>query len=743
MREAAPASRAEGGGLRAAGVSVALLLALLAALIAYYWGHKPFEPVTALLIGGALLDMATAAALLSVCAAVGRVLLGRIPGVAPAFRTRGVPARSEVLPPPEVLSPPERAAAAVLVGAAVVTAAAMLTSLAGVMVGREAWLALALAGVLARHGLAAWWADVRASCAAALPRTPAEAAAALALGVLVLSALVYALNPPTRWDALTYHLVGPARVLREGRLLAAPDNFYLGLPELIETLYRLCMSLFGRDTAPAVVHWALGVFGVAAAAGTAYRISRGGALNPRAAGWLCALLLLGAFSLWSLFRWPYVDLGVLACGALVFASAHLAFLCSAAQPHTPQARAHAVTSWFALAGAFAGIAMSIKLTGGLLALSVGAAIALMLAVRALSWGQAVRAALAAGAAFTLVYAPWALRSLLLYGNPVYPFLFGGLEWDSARAGLFAFSTRGLLADGLWWQLPILPFAATVFGVHNGNGFGFSAGPWLLTAWVFLWPAWPVLPAQARRGVMLAGALLVPLLVGWGISAAGSIVGQQTRLMMGALPLFAVCAAVAVTGVERLPRKPIAIGFIVRAVIAFTLALNLLDVTTAFVRDRAAAPLLGLMTAEGWRYEQTGAYAPAMRELAALERAGVLRTGARVRFFWEPRGYHCPETLVCAADLLFDHWSRPQIPAALIDQSAVHAQLPPDFDAVRARYADDAAWLVFDTGYEAALAESPRPRIDGAFRAFLDRYMQPVWTDGVRYTLWQWRAVPAR
>ncbi|MCS7071486.1 MAG: hypothetical protein NZM00_08280, partial [Anaerolinea sp.] len=67
-----------------------------------------------------------------------------------------------------------------------------------------------------------------------------------------------------------------------------------------------------------------------------------------------------------------------------------------------------------------------------------------------------------------------------YGNPIYPLIFHGLEWDAGRAALFTFNERSLLRSGEWWQIPILPVAATVFGRDLTDGYGFTAGMWLLT-----------------------------------------------------------------------------------------------------------------------------------------------------------------------------------------------------------------------------------------------------------------------
>ncbi|MFN8563464.1 MAG: hypothetical protein U0703_18025 [Anaerolineae bacterium] len=184
-----------------------------------------------------------------------------------------------------------------------------------------------------------------------------------------------------------------------------------------------------------------------------------------------------------------------------------------------------------------------------------------------------------------------MKGLLLYHNPIYPFVFNGLSWNAERSAAFNFAAYNLIARGDGWQLPLLPITATIFGQDGVDGFGFTLGPWLLTA--FLLPlVWAFLDDRARRFARDLLMLIVPLLVYWAVMAALTSVGIQTRLMVMALPAFAAAGAVGLHGLAQVPKKPVDIHFIVRVVLAVTLALTLLDAVRATTRQQVIPYLLG-------------------------------------------------------------------------------------------------------------------------------------------------------
>ncbi|MFN8450793.1 MAG: hypothetical protein U0521_19975 [Anaerolineae bacterium] len=51
------------------------------------------------------------------------------------------------------------------------------------------------------------------------------------------------------------------------------------------------------------------------------------------------------------------------------------------------------------------------------------------------------------------------------------------------------------------------------------------------------------------------------------------------------------------------------------------------------------------------YANSGAYYDALQHLPP---------DGQVRLMWEPRGFYCPPSTTCIADLLFDNWKLPML-----------------------------------------------------------------------------------
>ncbi len=659
------------------GQAMLILLALLALLIAYYWVHKPFTPRQALTFGGALLDLLTVAAMAVIAGGLGRRALSHA-GLAS-------------------VSWAERVALEGALGLAFIAWGALALGMLGLFNGPALWLAMVAAGVVVRREVTGWLADARRLFSQALrPRGRWSAFLTVLVGVLLLTALLRALTPPVAWDALAYHLVGPQRYLQAGRIAAQPDNHFLGFPQTVEVLYGVAMSLFGRDTAAAPVHCLFGVLALLATAGLVRRFA-----DPET-GWLAVVLLLSAFSLWVLFGEPYVDLAVMAYGA----AALVAAVCW---------RETRQTGWLALMGLYAGLALGVKYTAGILLL------ALLFFAAWQAPRQIVRnGAVLVGAAL-LAFMPWLLKGAILYQNPVYPYFFGGINWDAQRTQNLNTFGAGLLGSGQAWQLPILPIAVTVFGVEKGEGASFTAGPWLLAAWLLLLPGWRWLDGRARQLASDCLLLGLPLLVLWILAAAFTEIGVQTRLIAMALPVAAIAGALGFYALTCRPRKPVDLSFIFRAVLVLTLLLGIIETLSATVRMNVVPYLLGSVARDDFVADNLGTYSFAMRQL------GELPAGSTVRLMWETRSYYCPPTVRCTPDMLFDHWGRP------IKNGASPGEV---FDSWQRE--GDNYLLVSDTGYKFFASDRNFAAENASFPAELARRMKPIWSDDVGYTLYAWR-----
>ncbi len=672
----------------------AALVGMVAVLLGYFWAHKPLDPALIFTLGGAVLDGFTAVVVVSLAGGLGR----RIISLRLSY---------------DSLSRPEQVALESLLGLGILSWIVLLLGMIGLYKGLIFWIMLLVVGIFTLRSTFGWIRDGVAIFRRALrPETGWMRFLMLISGVMLLMALLVALAPPTGFDALNYHLVGPQRYLAIGKITAYSDNHFMGFPQGAEILYGLAMGLFGRETAAAPLHFAFGLLGLLAVAGLVRRHA------DKVAAWLAVTLLVSGLSMWLLFGSAYIDLAVMAYCAAAFV---VVVQWRNQNPH-PDGRdvsrpyKDEQRYWLIVAGVMVGLAIGVKYTAGafLLALLVY-----------LLWNaprQFIRNALIIGLVALAAYIPWAIKGALLYQNPVYPYFFNGLNWDAGRSNTFSTAGMGLLSTGNGWQLIVMPFAATIFGVEKTPGFSFTVSPWLLTAPFLLLLGWKWLDEQGQVLARDCGLLGLPLLLFWMGMGAVTDIGVQTRLMMMAMPVSAVAAALGFHSIGRWPRKPLDMGFVARALIALTLIFATLDVVRYTVKSKVVPYLLAEFSADDYRTENLGVYNVDMKRLAELPE------GSTVRLMFEPRTYLCPSNVFCMGDMLFDYWARP-----------LQGGASPD-DVFKAwKEAGDDYLLVFNVGYDFN-AKDPRFSSENAlFPDTLSRWMTPLWSDDAKgYTLYGWK-----
>jgi 4-amino-4-deoxy-L-arabinose transferase-like glycosyltransferase len=588
-------------------MTVAALVWLFAAVAFYYVAHKPFTSSHLRALGQTLAGLGGALLVVALGTGIGVRLL------------RGL-----------TLARADRLILAAAVGLGVLSLAGLGLGTVGLLRPWVLW-PLTVAGLLATsaplwRALAAAWAD-----SAWKPQGLFEGCLAVYCGIVLALALLWASTPPTAWDALVYHLTGPKLYLETGYVSHPLDLPYLGFPQLMGMLFTWGMGLAG-ERAAAPIHWFYGALGALALVVIGRRWLRG------AAGWMAAAVLLSAQSIVMLAGYPYVDLALLLYATLAF-WALTYFLWSG-----PQAR-----RWLLLGGVLAGLALSTKYT----ALALLPALVLALVVsRIRNLQSAVRNAFLLGIVALVVWSPWLLKNLVLTGNPTYPFFFGGVYWDSYRAGWYDRPGTGLLYTAPW-RLLVAPWDATVWSVEGAalEGFpsyGATVGPLFLALVPFVLLVWRRLPL-AQRGWLRAAAVFCGVLYGfwlWGVARSALLI--QTRLLFPALGLLALIAGVSVEGLDRLPQRPVNLSWVARVVVIGVLILSLVSAFLFAVRERPLPVLLGFETREDFLSRRLGWYRVAVN---AINRD--LPPDAAVLFLWEPRSYHCQ--IACLPDALLDRW----------------------------------------------------------------------------------------
>lgn len=441
--------------------------------------------------------------------------------------------------------------------------------------------------------------------------------------VLVLIQLLTALAPPTKWDALTYHLQLPRQYLDAGYLRFVPENPYWGHPQLVEMLNTFAMSFYRAQTA-AVLGWSVGVIFLAGLFGlTLSQLSSKmpGERSAPSPGWIAVTAVVAGETFRRLMAWSYTDL----YSALYGLAALTAFF---AWLDSRQSR------WLILSGLMAGFAIGTKWTAG--ALFLGLALAALVLRR--EGNLKLRDGLIAGVVAFLATTPWLIKNLIATGSPLYPYLIGTPWFDSARLA----SANQPVENPVLWQHIFLPFSTTWAGVDSAPGFSADLGPLLL---LFALPGLWVYRKQPR--VKAAAIILIPAALAIALASLRFAHLLQTRLYFALLPAFALSCGWGWSAIQPV----ILSGVRLRRVASGVVALVMILVTWQDFYWTARVPpgqvLLGRVSQTAYLEQALGTYSNAMGRLKDLP------DGTRVLFLWEPRGLYAPAST--QADLWIDRW----------------------------------------------------------------------------------------
>jgi hypothetical protein len=219
---------------------------------------------------------------------------------------------------------------------------------------------------------------------------------------------------------------------------------------------------------------------------------------------------------------------------------------------------------------------------------------------------------------------------------------------------------------------------------------------------------------------------IVILIFWGVLAALTSIGGQTRLMLLGLPFAAVLCGLAYYSLENMPRRPIDIVFIMQAAMIVSVFLGMFDYIHFFANTRVLEYHAEVISEDRYLSHNMGALYDAMLELDNLP------DESRVLFLWEPKTYYCPETLSCNGDLLFDNWSRPLqnglTPEDLIAQWQDEYDYMLLFDYNEDRVDGFSLWSEFQTFALEENALFPQHFYDS---------VTEVWSDGFAYTIYTW------
>lgn len=209
-------------------------------------------------------------------------------------------------------------------------------------------------------------------------------------------ALLSALAPVTSWDAGVAHLALPSDYAREGHIGFVEGNVYSAYPHLLHSLYTYVFAESG-ETSTALLSW---FFGVLACLAT-YDLGR--RIENRQCGLIAAAILASSPIYFSQAGTVSID--------LAFAGVTMAVLAMAYAWHEEKR-----LRWIVLAAFLGGSACGMRHTGYLVCAFV------LLGLFASSGRDRFRASGLFGGVAALSAVPWLIRSAVVSGNPVYPFL---------------------------------------------------------------------------------------------------------------------------------------------------------------------------------------------------------------------------------------------------------------------------------------------------------------------------------
>ncbi len=653
----------------------------------YYIVHKPFSVENARALIDAAVNVFVALALVALAAALGRRALR-------AF---------------DFASPLERIVFHAGLGLGLISFATLALGLVGALSPILFWFLLFAFCFLLRHDLRAFLADLRSLSFPAPTRFEKFLAAFIFISLLL--AFLFALTPPVAWDAQTYHLVIPKIALERGRIAPPPDIPYFSFPSLVEMLFLAALVLKG-DIAAQVLHFAFLLLALGAVFAFAARY-----FNPRVA-WLAAAMLAAAPSLLLVATWAYVDAALMLYAFAAFYLARVAIdkqspisnlqslisnnemaLLRSSQPQSALLAMTQATKWFALAGAFAGLAMGVKYTAAIVPVAVIGVLVIG------NWGLVRRnwsLITVYCSLFTLFAAPWYLRNFFFTGNPVYPFLFGGPNWDAFRADWFGRFGTGYLNEPL--KLLTAPWDATIYGVEGALGYEATVGGLMLALMPLLLLQSPKSKVQspkseadhsairnsqfAIRDLLIFSATLYAF---WLLGIAGSKLLQQTRLLFPAFPVFALLAALAFEKLAALDLPQFSLQRFTTMLVIVILGLTLSSYLLGFAAVNPLAYLTGAESRGAFLARHLGAYDRAAQFINAQ-----LPRDARVLALWEPRAYYLqralqPDSILDAfprvvartrdADAILREWQRAGYTHVLLNRHGLNLLLTSQYDPI--------------------------------------------------------------
>lgn len=349
--------------------------------------------------------------------------------------------------------------------------------------------------------------------------TPAIVFFLASIGAVLLFLFVHALSTRMVADSHNYHLFVPKWILADHKFSHIPYKPIAHWPLNLEMLFLLALVI--KDFVLAhIVHFLTGVFTLWAL------FLFGKEYSGRLAGMLAMILYLMNDVVRWIFPVCYTDLGI----ALFFFLSFWMVTKSLEEKDSAK-------GYLLLAGIFAGASAGCKLNAFVGGVAIGSMYIAAHLKRKAFFPALGRLLVYFGIPAVVLLAPWLIKSTIMTGNPVYPFLydlFGGPEWNSnlSETAVKAHRKFGMGREPLDYLL--LPVRVILDADWDFSRFYGKIDK----TWLFL------VPFSMFAGIRLP-IVRRSLLVGFLFFIAWGLGTQQMRLLLPALTCLCVASAISV------------------------------------------------------------------------------------------------------------------------------------------------------------------------------------------------------
>ena len=428
---------------------------------------------------------------------------------------------------------------------------------------------------------------------------------------ILLMSFIMTLAPPNGYDGKAYHLQAPKLFLQSGSIFPFHENVQANFPFTVEMLYTIGLA-FKSDVLASTINLTYAVLLVL----VIFSFSR--RYLGRTQSWLAVAILLGilTFPLWATLQivdnaWAVYEF--------------LAFYSFVRWDETNNKR------WLVFAAILAGLAIGTKY------MALGGIIILGLCVLWQSRHRGWRVVFVNGFVFgfvsLIVGSPWYIKNFIWFGNPIFPFVFGGREWtleqnDIYLAFLRSFNSGKSLRDYL-----LLPMNIYIRS-SNFSTTGFDTPSWLFPL-VFLYP----FTKKSKVLNWIAVFLLLRFVV-WSFAS-------QIRFLLPMYPGLCVLTAHVISDLVGRLKSAFSRKALISVSVGTLMVITLIIQASVLLRNPPLRVVVGLDS----KIDYLSRAAADFNAKQYLQRN--LDPSARVLLMWLGTGYYCDER--CIPDTTQSQW----------------------------------------------------------------------------------------